>query len=64
MSPSQSFLSLPTPTSSTGGNIEIKGATIANQNTYAEVLTAMVDGKTATTNFNIVIKDPCSTATF
>ena len=35
-----------------------------DHNTYAEVLTATVDTKTVTANFNVIIKDPCSTATF
>ena len=63
LSPSQSFLSLPSPTAS-GGNVQINGATNANHNTYAEVLTATVNGQTATANFNVIIKDPCSTAVF
>ena len=64
MSSSQSFLSLPTPTSATGGNVQINGATNANYNTYLEVLTATVNGKTASANFNVIIKDPCSIAVF
>ena len=44
LSPSQSFLSLPTTTSAPGGNVQINGATNANHNTYAEVLTATVNG--------------------
>ena len=56
-------MSLPSPAAS-GGNIRISGATNANYNTYAEILTATVDGKTATANFNVIIKDPCSSATF
>jgi hypothetical protein len=63
LSSTQSFLSLPNP-SSAAGNIQITGATILDHDTYQETLTATVDGKTATANFDIVIKDPCSTAVF
>jgi hypothetical protein len=49
---------LTSPTSS-GGNVQINGATNANYNTYAETMTATVDGKTVTANFNVIIKDPC-----
>jgi hypothetical protein len=55
---------LPIPASSTGGFIQINGATISQHNTYAEILTATVDAKTAFTNFSVFIKDPCSTAVF
>ena len=54
---------MPSPTT-LGGNVRIDGATNANYNTYAEVLTATVNGQTATANFNVIIEDPCSTAVF
>ena len=63
LSPTLPFLSLPSPTLS-GGNVLISGANNSNHNTYAEVLTATVDGQTTTANFIIIIIDPCSTAAF
>ena len=50
----------------TGGNVEVNGATIADHNTYSLVLTATVaeDSQSVTSNFDVFIKDPCSTATF
>ena len=58
ISPTRTFLSLPSPTSS-AGIVRISGATFANINTYAEILTATVDGKTDTANFSVTIENPC-----
>ena len=58
ISPARTFLSLPSPTSS-AGIVRISGATFANINTYAEILTATVDGKTDTANFSVTIENPC-----
>ena len=57
------FLSLTSPTT-TAGNVRISGATINNDGTYVQTLTATVDGKTSTASYTVIIKDPCSTATF
>ena len=48
----------------TAGNIRISGATISNHGTYAQTLTATVDGKTSIAGYEVIIKDPCSSATF
>ena len=53
-----------TSLTATGGNVQVTGATIANHNTYSFVLTAAVDAQSITSNFNVVIKDPCSTSIF
>ena len=44
MSPTQTFISLSTLTSSTGGNVQINGATLLHVETYQNTLTALVDG--------------------
>ena len=46
------------------GNVQVSGATKADHGTYSFVLTAAVDAQTITSNFDVVIKDPCSTAIF
>lgn len=46
------------------GDVTIDGAVIAEHGTYPYTLTGIVDGKIATTNFDVFIKDPCSTSTF
>lgn len=46
------------------GNVVINGATIADHNTHSIVLTAVVDAQTITSNFDVVIVDPCSAAVF
>lgn len=63
ISPTQTFLSLPSPTSS-AGNVRISGASFSNIGTYSETLTSTVNGQTVTANFSVVIEDPCKTAVF
>ena len=44
-----------------GGYINIDGATISDQGTYAQTLTATIDSATATNRFNIRVSDPSRT---
>jgi hypothetical protein len=48
------------------GNVQINGAVIADHATYFYTLTAAIaaDSQSIVSNFNIVIKNPCSTAVF
>lgn len=46
------------------GQWTVNGAVIAQHNTYSYTLTALVDGVTATYDFDVFIKDPCSTSVF
>ena len=63
LSPSRSFLTLQS-LAALGGNVQVNEATIADHATYSQTLTATVDSKTATANFDVVIKNPCSAAVF
>jgi hypothetical protein len=49
-----------------GGNIQVNGAVIADHATYSYTLTAAIatDLQSIASNFNVFIKDPCSTAVF
>jgi hypothetical protein len=48
------------------GNVQVNGAVIADHGTYSYTLTAAIaaDSKSIASNFNVIIKDPCSTAVF
>ena len=48
----------------TAGKARISGALVGHLGTYAKVLTATVDAKTATVGFSVIIEDPCKTAVF
>lgn len=46
------------------GSIVLNGCGLANIGTYSCTLTATVNSKTATSNFTIIIQDPCKRAIF
>ena len=46
------------------GDYRVQGATLTNKGTYNYSIAAAVDSKMATSNFQIILKDPCSTAVF
>lgn len=48
----------------TGGNLELTNATLLNIGKYPLVLTATKGAVTISTNFELEITDPCSTAVF
>ena len=51
---------------SIAGNVQVNGAVIADHGTYSYTLTAAIaaDAKSIALNFDVIIKDPCSTAIF
>jgi hypothetical protein len=51
---------------SIAGNVQVNGAVIADHGTYSYTLSATIaaDSQSIASNFNVIIKDPCSTAVF
>jgi hypothetical protein len=64
MSPSLSFVTKAENAGDLSGVITINNATLSNVSSNLMTLTAVVDGKTATASFTVIIKDPCSRAVF
>ena len=64
MSPSLSFVTKTENAGNLSGVITINNATLSNVSSNLMTLTAVVDGKTATASFTVIIKDPCSRAVF
>ena len=65
VSPAQTCITNSNDAGNMTGSIVLNGCTLPTSvNTYSCNLTAIVDGKTATANFTIIIQDPCKRAIF
>lgn len=55
-----------TGVSSFAGNVQVSGAVIADHGNYSFTLTSTIstDSQSIVSNFDIFVKDPCSTAVF
>jgi hypothetical protein len=64
LSPSLSFVTKAENADNLSGEVSINNATLSHVSNNSMTLTAVVDGKTATSSFTVIIKDPCSRAVF
>jgi hypothetical protein len=64
LSPSLSFVTKAENADNFSGKVSINNATLSHVSTNTMTLTAVVDAKTATSSFTVIIKDPCSRAVF